>query len=103
MDRIQSIIVAYGYISAAAYILNRTPIPKTGLTPFESLYGFKPKLNHMKPYGCRAYPLIHNLPKLQKLEPGAHVGYLVGYSSRNIHRIWIPSKEQVIRKISKIA
>ena len=84
-------------VSAAAYILNRTPTSRTGTTPFEALYHSKPTLSHMKIYGCRAYPLIYNIPKLQKLEPRAHIGYLVGYSSRNIYRIWIPSKKQVIR------
>ena len=84
-------------VAAAAYILNRTPSFKTDITPFEALYGIKPTLSHMHIYGCRAYPLKHNIPKLQKLEPRAHIGYLVGYDSRNIFRIWIPSKNQVIR------
>ena len=69
---------------------------RTGI-PFEALYGIKPTLAHMHIYGCRAYPLKHNIPKLQKLEPRAHIGYLVGYDSRNIYRIWVPSKNQVIR------
>ncbi len=51
----------------------------------------------MKIYSCRAYPIIYNIPKLQKLEPRAHLGYLIGYSSRNIYRIWVPGKKQVIR------
>ena len=34
--------------------------------------------------------------KLEKLEPRAHIGYLVGYSSTNIYRIWIPYKRKVI-------
>ena len=84
-------------VSAAAYILNRTPIFRTGITLFEALYKTKPRITHMKTQGCRAYPLIYNIPKLQKLEPRAHIGYLVGYSSRNIYRIWILSKKQVIR------
>ena len=84
-------------VSTAAYILNRTPVFKTGITPFESLYGKKPGISHMKTYGCRAYPLNYNIPKLQKLQPRAHLGYLVGYSSRNIYRIWVPSKKDVLR------
>ena len=84
-------------ISAAAYILNRTPTSKTGKTLFEALYGFKPTISHMKIYGCKAYPLIYNIPRLQKLKPRAHIGYLVGYSSRNIYRVWVPSRKDVIR------
>ena len=51
-------------VSAAAYILNRTPIFRTGITPFEALYGIKPRVSYMKTYSCRAYPLIYNIPKL---------------------------------------
>lgn len=48
-------------------------------------------------YGCRAYPLKKKIPRTQKLEPRAHIGYLVGYDSTNIYRIWIPSEGKVVR------
>jgi hypothetical protein len=31
-----------------------------------------------------------------KLDPRAHIGYLVGYDSTNIYRVWIPHKGIVI-------
>ena len=34
--------------------------------------------------------------RLNKLNPQAHIGYLVGYNSINIYRIWIPHKGIVI-------
>ena len=34
---------------------------------------------------------------MQRLEPRAHIGYLVGYDSTNIYRIWIPSRNKVVR------
>jgi len=34
--------------------------------------------------------------RLQKLNPRAHIGYLVGYDSTNIFRIWIPHRGEVI-------
>jgi len=34
--------------------------------------------------------------RLSKLDPRAHIGYLVGYDSTNIYRIWIPYKGIVI-------
>ena len=34
--------------------------------------------------------------RLNKLDPRAHIGYLVGYDSTNIYRIWIPHKGIVI-------
>ena len=53
-------------------------------------------MNHLVPYGCRAYSFIKNRSKLEKLEPRAHIGYLVGYDSTNVFRIWIPSQKTVI-------
>lgn len=34
--------------------------------------------------------------RLQRLDPKAWIGYLVGYRSSNIYRIWIPSLAKVI-------
>ena len=34
--------------------------------------------------------------RLSKLDPRAHIGYLVGYNSTNIYRIWIPYKGIII-------
>jgi len=34
--------------------------------------------------------------RLSKLDLRAHIGYLVGYNSTNIYRIWIPYKGIVI-------
>ena len=34
--------------------------------------------------------------RLMKLNPRAHIGYLVGYDSTNIYRIWIPHQGKVI-------
>ena len=34
--------------------------------------------------------------KLRKLQPKAHIGFLVGYESTNIYRVWIPHKKKVI-------
>jgi Reverse transcriptase (RNA-dependent DNA polymerase) len=85
-------------IKAAGYLNNRTP--KCHLkwkTPIEALTGNRPNLSHLHVYGCRAYPLNKKIPRRQKLEPRAHIGYLVGYDASNIYRVWIPSQEKVIR------
>jgi hypothetical protein len=83
---------------AAGYISNRTPVKGLGWkTPFEAVQQSKPGYAHMHPYGCRAYALIHRIPRNDKLDPRAHVGYLVGYDSTNIYRIWVPSRGKVIR------
>jgi hypothetical protein len=91
-------------VPAAAYILNRTPNRQLDWkTPLEVLHQLikiphsSPSIAHLRVYEARAYPLIHKIPKSEKLKPRAHIGYLVGYDSTNIFRIWIPSKKQIIR------
>jgi hypothetical protein len=60
-----------------------------------------PQMAHLKRYGCRAYPLTQTYKsgqeKSNKTEPRAHIGYLCGYDSTNIYRIWIPSLNRVLR------
>lgn len=101
-------------IATAVYLYNRTP--RYGLdwkSPYEAFHDFvmsaegvtgprKPILHHLKVYGCRCYVLIKSKGdpdypgKLRKLQPKAHIGYLVGYESTNIYRVWIPHKKKVI-------
>ena len=57
----------------------------------------KPDLSHIRIFGCKAYVRINKLPRLAKLAPRAAIGYLVGYETYNIWRIWIPTKRRVIR------
>jgi hypothetical protein len=85
-------------VKAAGYLGNRTPVKRLGWkTPFEAIMKVKPRFAHLHVYGCRAYPLDHHIPKRQKLDPRAHIGYLIGYDSTNIYQIWIPSRGKVIR------
>jgi hypothetical protein len=90
----------------AGYLLNRLPTRRLEWkTPLEKLYtdlkmlNPQPNIAHIRVYGCRAYPLIPNekIPRTQKLAPRAHIGYLVGYESTNIFRVWVPSKKKVIK------
>jgi hypothetical protein len=88
----------------AAYILNRTPQQEANWkTPWERLSEYKgvqqpkPKCGHMRIIGSKAYALKHNIPKTDKLSERADIGYLVGYDSTNIFRVWIPTLKRVIR------
>jgi hypothetical protein len=82
----------------AGYIMNRTPTYKLSWkTPFEVVTGGLPDLSHLRVLGCKVYPLYKHIPRLQKLVERAHIGHLVGYDSRNIYRVWIPSQQKVIR------
>src|SRR5438045_1284608 len=96
------------------YLHNRTPRHSLGWkSPYEAFYDFtmstervtgprKPILHHLKAYGCCCYVLIKSAgdpdhpKKLRKLQPRAHIGFLVGYESTNIYRVWIPHKKKVI-------
>ncbi len=76
------------------YLLNRSPTKslewQTPIGYIEKYLGNQvPKLsmNHLVPYGCRAYSYIKNRSKLEKLELRAYIRYLVGYDSTNIFRI----------------
>jgi hypothetical protein len=89
-------------VSASVYLLNRTPTSKNDWkTPFELVYGRQPSLGHLKAYGCKAYAMTEDAQdkknRLMKLNPRAWLGYLVGYSSANIFRIWVPILKKVIR------
>ena len=101
-------------VSAATYLYNRTPrYSLEWKSPYEVFHDYvmasqgvtgprRPILHHLKAYGCKCYTLINSsgdpdFPgKLQKLAPRAHIGYLVGYESTNIFRVWIPHKKKVI-------
>ncbi|KAM4067686.1 Integrase, catalytic core [Hirsutella rhossiliensis] len=60
----------------------------------------KNQLSHLRAYGCRAYAMTANaqlgLRKRWKLDPRAHIGYLIGYKSTNIFLIWVPLLKKVI-------
>lgn len=79
-------------VGAATYLLNRTRIAcASGKTPYELLYGAKPAVSHIRLFGCRSYVLKKPAPpRTAKMEPRAFIGYLVGYDSTNVFRIWVP-------------
>jgi hypothetical protein len=98
---------------AAVYLYNRTPnYANSWKTPYEIFFtrvafsnGIvtslrKPNLAHLKAYGCKAFAMTDDThrgkSRLQRLDPKAWIGYLVGYRSSNIYRIWIPSLGKVI-------
>ena len=83
---------------AAVQLLNTTPVESLGWkTPHEVIFNTKPSVAHYSPIGCRAYVYRRDVKAAEKTEPRAHIGYLVGYDSSNIYRVWIPSLDRVIR------
>ncbi|KAI1507159.1 GAG-pre-integrase domain containing protein [Pyrenophora tritici-repentis] len=98
---------------AAVYLYNRTPnYPNKWKSPYEIFFtraaatnGIvtgprRPNQAHLRAYGCKAFAMTDDThqgkSRLQRLDPKAWIGYLVGYQSTNIYRIWIPSMAKVI-------
>lgn len=94
-------------IKTTAYISNQmnrqdeTKPPISQWREYFNLPNADVTLKHIKIFGCRAYVHIpkEDRVKSQKIDPRADIGYLVGYKEENSHiyKIWIPSKNKVIR------
>ncbi len=99
-------------VLTAAYLANRSPtrildwLTPLGLVRQRMIESnrdvsqlSKPILNHLRVFGCRAYVLRKaqkDTKKLPKLDPRALIGYLVGYESTNVWKVWIPAEKRVI-------
>lgn len=84
-------------VVTVGYIMNRTPSLKLQwMSPFECVYGYKPLVSHLDIIGSKVYVLKKNIPKLDRLTSRAHIGYLVGWESTNIYKIWIPSLSRIV-------
>ena len=62
----------------------------------------KPFIRYLRAFGCVAYVHLKGTRvglkkpgKSQKMNPRAVKGYLVGYESTNIYRIWFPQRGEV--------
>jgi len=98
-------------VRTAVYLLNRTPKQRLAWkTPYESFFSaiptsnaeneHRPKMAHLRVIGCKAFALTESAQlKDQRLKsrtsPKAWIGYLVGYNSQNIFRIWNPVTNRV--------
>lgn len=99
--------------STAVYLHNRLPkYTFNWKTPYDRFHTFlahrdgivladrKPQQGHLRVYGCKAYAMTatakQKTQRLHKLDPRAFVGYLVGYQSTNIYRIWSPLVDRII-------
>jgi hypothetical protein len=103
---------------AATYLYNRTPQQlHDWKTPYQRFHQIqqtadeldnnlpedehKPYQAHLKVYGCKAFAMTHeamkNMNRLARLNPKAWIGYLVGYDSCNIYRIWNPATNNIVR------
>ncbi|KAF7556988.1 hypothetical protein G7Z17_g1064 [Cylindrodendrum hubeiense] len=98
---------------AAVYLYNRTPkyiyIWDTPYGRFHTAvaqqdgYSQAPKvpyLGHLRVYGSKAFAMTEDARKgrnkKQRLNPRAWIGYLIGYQSTNLYRIWNPATGKVL-------
>jgi Reverse transcriptase (RNA-dependent DNA polymerase)/Integrase core domain len=65
-------------VYTANYLRNRSPAANKDCTPYELLFGKKPDISNLRPFGCEAY--VH-IPKVKrgKLDDTAEKGIMVGY------------------------
>lgn len=89
----------------AVYLLNRTPRKRLQwITPYEGFHSQpggqrkKPDLAHLRVFGYKAYVMTPSAQKkekrLKRLQPRAWIGYLLGYDSTNVYRVWVPTKKK---------
>ena len=88
--------VSTGYwaeaVEYASYIRNRLPTSTTQVTPYERWYKRKPKLGHLRVFGCMAYALRPEHER-NKFEPRADKFRFVGCDTHSKgYRLWNEEK-----------
>ncbi|GKC34429.1 putative ribonuclease H-like domain-containing protein [Tanacetum coccineum] len=70
-------------VSTACYIFNRVRVTKPqNKTPYELLFGHKPIISYIRPFGCHV-TILDTLSVLGKFDEKCDKGFLVGYSLNN--------------------
>ena len=84
-------------ISTAAYLRNRSPTSVVeGMTPHEAWYGRKPRVEHLRVFGCTAYVHVSK-DERGKLDSKTKKCTLLGYGSvRKGYRVF----DQLTWKVS---
>ena len=84
-------------LSIAAYLRNRSPTKAVkGMTPYEAWTGEKPKVDHLRTFGCQAF--VH-VPKdeRKKLDSKSRKCVLMGYGTTTKgYRLYDPLKKKVV-------
>ena len=82
-------------VTHAVYLKNRTWTCTIGnTTPYEILYGQKPNLANIQPWGCKVR--VHR-PVKSKLEDRSQIGRWMGFDeeTKDGHRVYWPGKRRV--------
>ncbi|CAA9993736.1 unnamed protein product [Nesidiocoris tenuis] len=82
-------------VYAAAYLLNRSPCKSHSSTPEEIWSGKKPKLSHIRIFGCKAFAHVPS-DRRRKLDKRATVCIFLGYSLESkAYRLYNPANRRV--------
>ena len=84
-------------LSTMVYIRNRSPTKAlAGITPHEAWSGYKPRVDHLRIFGCRAYAHIPGVER-RKLDPKSHKCVLLGYGTEQKgYRLYNLQRQKVI-------
>ena len=84
-------------IGTMTYIRNRSPTRAlSGKTPEELWSGIKPKVHHMRIFGCEAFAHIPKI-KRQKFQAKGVKCIFVGYANETKgYRLWNPTTKRII-------
>ena len=83
-------------INTTAYLKNRSPTKYLEhKTPFEAFYGFKPKISHLRIFGCKAFAHILNEDR-RKLDAKAIKCIFIGYcTNQKAYKMYDPRTHKV--------
>ncbi|MCO5564554.1 hypothetical protein L7F22_018218 [Adiantum nelumboides] len=82
-------------INTACYLMNRSPTKiLKGITPYEALHKVKPKVHHLRVFGCLAFTHVPD-EKKKKLDDKLRRCILVGYSDvSKAYKLYDPIKKE---------
>ena len=85
-------------VHTVVYLRNLCPTSRfKGETPYERMHGIKPKVDHLRIFGSKAYVHIPD-EKRRKLDPKSQVGIFVGYPEGSKgYKIFFPETRKFIR------
>lgn len=83
-------------LSYVTFVSNRMPHPRIpGKTPYEILYGKKPSVKHLKPFGATAFVHVDKALR-SKLDDTAVKGFLVGYDTDYNYKVYVEELGRVV-------
>ncbi|KAK6586058.1 hypothetical protein PZA11_001115 [Diplocarpon coronariae] len=86
-------------VQTANFLKNITPHSALGITPHEALFGTKPTIKHLHPFGTKVYVHIPSEARAagSKLLHRAEEGLFVGYGrNTKTSRVYVPSRHVIL-------